>query len=230
MFYKFQQSFGTMSKNNKVTLETGRGRKRGHGEGKRGPPKDDKSYKIDINQYIVGGEGMQGVTAGEVVMDSHPTEDGATLGSPLSINLMSSRPKKNQNVAVVDDEIDVEFEDNDLKSFERSETPKQNTSNAQKIWQHTKTIDLKSDLYKDRWTKIDGKAAICNNCRKIIKTRSSLQYHLGVAQCGPQCKEDHEHEWINKEFDSLEEAREFILAEELDTKFAVRSSVDVQVK
>ena len=74
-----------MSKNNKVTLETGRGRKRGHGEGKRGPPKDDKSYKIDINQYIVGGEGMEGVTAGEVVMDSQPTEDGATLGSQLSI-------------------------------------------------------------------------------------------------------------------------------------------------
>lgn len=226
MFYKFQQSFGTMSKNNKVTLETGRGRKRGHGEGKRGPPKDDKSYKIDINQYIVGGEGMEGVTAGEVVMDSQPTEDGATLGSPLSINLMSSRPNKNQNVDVVDDEIDVEFQDNDLKSFERSETPKQNTSNAQKIWQHTKTIDLKSDLYKDRWTKIDGKAAICNNCRKIIKTRSSLQYHLGVAQCGPQCKEDHEHEWINKEFDSLEDARNFIISEELDTKFAVRSSVE----
>ena len=49
-----------MSKTNKITLETGRGRKRGHGEGKRGPPKDDKSYKIDINQYIVGGEGMEG--------------------------------------------------------------------------------------------------------------------------------------------------------------------------
>ena len=169
---------------------------------------------------------MEGVTAGEVVMDSQPMEDGTTLGGPISVNLMSSRPNKAQNVAVVDDEIDVEFQDNDLKSFERTETPKQNSSNAQKIWQHTKTIDLKSDLYKDRWTKIDGKAAICNNCRKIIKTRSSLQYHLGVAQCGPQCKEDHEHEWINKEFDSLEDARNFIISEELDTKFAVRSSVE----
>ena len=62
--------------------------KRGHGEGKKGPPKDDKSYKIDINQYIVGGEGMEGVTAGEVVMDSQPMEEGATLGSPLSINFI----------------------------------------------------------------------------------------------------------------------------------------------
>ena len=174
---------------------------------------------IDIDSYIVGGEGMEGVTAEEVVMDFQDA------GNNSNIVFKKFNKAKEVDKSLNEEDVDVEGNEDGEDNIPTKEA-KSNPSNAQKIWQHTKTIDLKSDLYKDRWTKIDGKAAICNNCRKIIKTRSSLQYHLGVAQCGPQCKEDHEHEWINKEFDSLEEAREFILAEELDTKFAVRSSVE----
>ena len=184
---------------------------------------------MDMNQYIVGGHGMEGVTAGEVVMDPQESEEGTANETIISTRGTNSAKNQNIRTEATEDDVDVEMQDAevDIKSFETSRATKNSSStSAQKIWQHTKTIDLKSDLYKDRWTKIDGKAAICNNCRKVIKTRSSLQYHLGVAQCGPQCKEDHEHEWINKEFDSLEEAREYILAEELDTKFAVRSSIE----
>ena len=163
---------------------------------------DNTITNIALDQYIVGGQGMEGITAGEVVMDQQDSED--VTGTEAHNVLKFKKANESILSTAADDYVDVEMQDDDVMSLEKSKKLKMSTSsNAQKIWQHTKTIDLKSDLYKDKWTKIDGKAAICNSCRKIIKTRSSLQYHLGVAQCGPQCKEAHEHDWINKEFDSL---------------------------
>ena len=120
---------------------------------------------------------MEGVTAGEVVMDFH--ENGSNSNVIFKKSKKGDETKQNMN----EDDVDVEGNDDEEESTHAKDT-KSTPSNTQKIWQHTKTIDLKSDLYKDRWTKIDGKAAICNNCRKISRGCSNSRKCSSNASLG----------------------------------------------
>ena len=47
-----------------------------------------------------------------------------------------------------------------------------------------------------------------------------MRYHLASEACRRQtCNEEHEHEFINKQFENLNEALEYIKAQELDSQF-----------
>ena len=51
-----------------------------------------------------------------------------------------------------------------------------------------------------------------------------MRYHLASEACRRQtCNEEHEHEFINKQFENLNEALEYIKAQELDSQFHRRS-------
>ena len=51
-----------------------------------------------------------------------------------------------------------------------------------------------------------------------------MRYHLASEACRRQtCNEDHEHIFINKQFENLNEALDYIKAQELDSQFHRRS-------
>ena len=64
----------------------------------------------------------------------------------------------------------------------------------------------------------------CPTCGRAYDKLYSMRYHLASEACRRQtCNEEHEHEFINKQFENLNEALEYIKAQELDSQFHRRS-------
>lgn len=60
----------------------------------------------------------------------------------------------------------------------------------------------------------------CDNCNKVFTRKANLEKHLKIACGNVHCKENHEHQIINLQFDSFEEGEAYMTAEELGkTKF-----------
>ena len=55
----------------------------------------------------------------------------------------------------------------------------------------------------------------CDSCNKIFTRKANLEKHLKGACGNVHCKESHEHQIINIQFDSFEEGEAYMTSEEL---------------
>ena len=55
----------------------------------------------------------------------------------------------------------------------------------------------------------------CESCNKVFTRKANLDKHLKVACGNVHCKEDHEHQIINIQFDSFEDGEAYMTSEEL---------------
>ena len=55
----------------------------------------------------------------------------------------------------------------------------------------------------------------CGSCNKVFTRKANLDKHLKVACGNVHCKEEHEHQIINLQFDSFEEGEAYMTSEEL---------------
>ena len=55
----------------------------------------------------------------------------------------------------------------------------------------------------------------CGSCNKVFTRKANLDKHLKLACGNVHCKEDHEHQIINLQFDSFEEGEAYMTSEEL---------------
>ena len=55
----------------------------------------------------------------------------------------------------------------------------------------------------------------CKSCNKVFTRKANLDKHLKAACGNVHCKEDHEHQIINLQFDSFEEGEAYMTTEEL---------------
>lgn len=64
----------------------------------------------------------------------------------------------------------------------------------------------------------------CDNCNKVFTRKANLEKHVKVACGNVHCKENHQHQIINIQFDSLEEGEAYMTAEELG-KRKIKASI-----
>ena len=58
----------------------------------------------------------------------------------------------------------------------------------------------------------------CDSCNKVFTRKANLEKHLKKACGNVHCKENHEHQIINLQFDSFEKGEAYMTAEEMGKK------------